>query len=359
MYFEILTHYSLWGNTAYDYLLSVGIFLASLLVLKIFEKIIASRFKKVSSATENEFDDTIAAVVNDIGSLFYLVTAFFLATQWIEINQLIHKIINIIFAVVAAREGINTISRLIKYGANKYLEKVKETESDLDVEHATTIVGLMRKSVVVILWLVVATFILSNFGINVASLITGLGVGGIAIGFALQNILGDIFSSISIFLDKPFQVGDRVQIGEDIGTVKKIGIKSTRIETLRGEELIISNKELTSTRVQNYTDMDKIRDRISIGVSYFTSQENLKEIPDMIQTIVENEEEVIFDRCNLNSYGDFSIDFKVVYFVDTDNFVEFDRKKEQLYLSIYDKFKEKGIEFPFPTQTVHLKQDEE
>ncbi|MFB6225955.1 MAG: mechanosensitive ion channel family protein [Candidatus Paceibacteria bacterium] len=357
MYLELLTHYSLWGNTAYDYLLAVGIFLSSLLVMKVFEKIIASRFKKASSSTDNKLDDILASVVNNIGSLFYLTTAFFVAFQWVQAGNTISNVVNIVFAVVAAREGINAISRLMKFGAEKYLDKVEQEETELDAEHATTIVSLLRKSVVVVLWLVLATFILSNFGVNITSLITGLGVGGIAIGFALQNILGDIFSSVSIFLDKPFKVGDFIQVGEDVGTVKKIGIKSTRIETLRGEQLIISNKELTSVRVQNYSKTEKIRDQITVGVSYGTDQETLRQIPSMVRKIIEDMEDMTFDRCRLISFGDSSINFKVVYFVNSNSFADLDKKKEELNYAIYDKFKQEGIEFPFPTRTVHLKKE--
>ncbi|MFB6181413.1 MAG: mechanosensitive ion channel family protein [Candidatus Magasanikbacteria bacterium] len=353
---SFLSHYSLLGNTAYEYLIAGLIFLASLIVLKVFEKIVANRLKKISKDTDNNFDDVITSVIGNVGSLFYLVVSFFVAFQWITATSFIEKIVEVVFAVVVAREAINAVSRLVNFLAEKYLQYA---DQDVEKEHATIMVGMIRKTLVVVLWLIVGTFILSNFGINITSLVTGLGIGGIAIGIALQNVLADIFSSVSIFLDKPFVVGDFIQVGENMGTVEKIGIKSTRIETLRGEQLIIPNTELTSSRIQNYSKTEKIRDQITVGVSYDTSQETLREIPQKIQNIIEGMDEVTFDRCRLNSYGDSSINFKVVYFVNSISFADLDRKKEELNYAIYDMFDKEGVEFPFPTRTVHLKKESE
>ena len=353
---NILKSYSIWGNSTYDYLLFVLVFLAALVVLKIFEKYAATRLKQWTDKTENKIDDILVDVVHDIGSLFYIVTAFFVGFQWLTATNTINNIVNIVFVVVLSREVINGIGRLLKFAGSKYLDQM-EGEGSVDAGHASTIMNMVRKTIVIVLWLVVGTFILSNFGINITSLVTGLGIGGIAVGFALQNILGDIFSSVSIFLDKPFKVGDFIQVGDDMGTVEKIGIKSTRIKTLRGEELVISNKELTSSRIQNYNETERIRDQITVGVSYETNKNTLEKIPDMIKNIIENIEDVEFDRCRLNSYGDSSINFKVVYYVNSISFADLDAKKEELNYAIFDQFEQEGIEFPFPTRTVHLHQE--
>lgn len=357
MPFQFLKHYSIWGNTGWDYLIAILVFLTSLVALKLFEKIVISRLKTLSKKTENSLDDLLIDVVNDIGPLFYFVAAFFIAFQWLVAIDSVEKGVRLVFVIVAAREFINAVARLSKYGTRRYLEKNKENNGAVDVEHASTIMGMLRKALVVVLWLVLGTFILSNFGVNITSLVTGLGIGGIAIGLALQNVLGDIFSSISIFLDKPFKVGDFIQVGDDQGTVEKIGVKSTRIETLRGEELIISNQELTSTRIQNYSRTEIIRDSITIGVSYDTPKETLRKIPQMIESIIEGIEKTKFDRCRLNSFGDSAINFKVIYFVDTISFAILDEKKEDLNYAILEKFEEENIEFPFPTRTVHLQQE--
>lgn len=353
-----LKSYSVWGNSVYDYLLFLLIFLGALIVLKLFERYAAAKLKKWSDKTENEIDNVLVDVVGDINFLFYFVTAFFISFQWLDSTSIINRVVNIIFVVILSREAINGIGRLLKFAGSKYLAQLREEDS-ADADHASTIMSMSRKAVIIVLWLVLGTFILSNFGVNITSLVTGLGIGGIAIGFALQNILGDIFSSVSIFLDKPFKVGDFIQVGEDQGTVEKIGIKSTRIETLRGEELVISNKELTSSRIQNYSRTERIRDQITIGVSYETSKQTLKKIPEMIRAIIEDIDEVDFDRCRLNSYGDSPINFKVVYYVNSISFAGLDEKKEELNYAIFDKFEQEGIEFPFPTRTVHLHQENE
>lgn len=357
MPFQFFKNYSLWGNTGWEYLLAILAFLASLVVLKIFERIVVARFKGLTKKTESSIDDILIDVINDIGSLFYFVTAFFVGFQSLSATDTLERVVRLVFVVVAAREFINAVARLTQYGTKRYLEKSEEESASMDIEHASTIMKMLRKTLVVILWLVLGTFILSNFGVNITSLITGLGIGGIAVGLALQNVLGDIFSSVSIFLDKPFKVGDFIQVGQDQGTVVKIGVKSTRIDTLRGEELVISNKELTSARIQNYSQTEEIRDSITLGVSYDTPKSTLRNIPAMVENIINNIQNVRFDRCRLSAFGDSAINFKVVYFVESTSFAVLDEKKEDLNYAILDKFEQENIEFPFPTRTVHLKQE--
>ncbi|PSO45418.1 MAG: hypothetical protein BRC22_00980 [Parcubacteria group bacterium QH_9_35_7] len=355
---ELLKDYNLWGNSAYQYLIAGVVFLISLLVLKLFEKIIAARFSKVVEKTDNQFDDVISEVINSIGGFFYFATSAFIAFQWLETSLYVSRAVNIIFIVIAAREVINGFGRLINFAFEKYLERLEKRNESIDVQQVRTIKKMLRKTIIVILWLIVGTFILANFGINITSLVTGLGIGGIAVGFALQNILGDIFSSVSIFFDKPFKVGDVIQVGEDVGRVKNIGIKSTRLKLVRGEELVIPNKELTSFRIQNYSKANKMRDEVTIGVSYETDEETLKQIPEMIEGIIGNIEGISLDRCNFENYGDSSINFKIIYFADSFDFSLLDKKKEELNYAIFSKFQEKDIDLPFPTRTVFLHQSE-
>ncbi len=355
---EPLKNYNLWGNSAYQYLIAIVVFLVSLLVLKLFEKIIAARFSKVVEKTDNHFDDVIAEVINSISGLFYFVASAFIATQWVEVSDFISQAVNIIFIVVAAREGINGFGRLVNFTFEKYIERLKQRNEDVDVQQARTIKSMLRKTIIVVLWLVVGTFILANFGINITSLVTGLGIGGVAVGFALQNILGDVFSSISIFLDKPFKVGDVIQVDEDVGKVKNIGIKSTRIKLVRGEELVIPNQDLTSARVQNFSRANKMRGEVTIGVSYDTDEEDLKKIPDMVEEIIGNIDRISLDRCVFDSYGDSTINFKILYFVHSFDFSVLDKRKEELNYALFNKFQEKGIDLPFPTRTVFVHQQD-
>jgi len=207
----------------------------------------------------------------------------------------------------------------------------------------------------ILLWILAVLVVLSNWGINITSLIAGLGIGGIAIALAAQNILQDVFSSFSIFIDKPFKVGDFIVAGDDKGVVENIGIKTTRIKTLQGEELVISNQELTETRVHNFKKMEKRRVAFTLGVAYETPTEKLKKIPEVIKEIISRESLAEFDRAHFKEYGDFSLNYEVVYYISSGDYTEYMDSHQKINFAIKDAFEEMGIEFAYPTQTIFLK----
>jgi small-conductance mechanosensitive channel len=188
----------------------------------------------------------------------------------------------------------------------------------------------------------------------VTSLVAGLGVGGIAIAFALQGVLGDLFASFSIFLDQPFKVGDYVQTGTESGTVKKVGMKTSRIATLNGEELIVSNTDIASARVRNFSRMDKRRTKFSLGVTYDTGSKKLKKIPSIIEKIIKSEKEATFGRVKFTQFGDSALIFEVMYHVNSSDMDLFLNVQERVNLGIYAEFEKQKIEFAFPSQTVYV-----
>jgi len=195
---------------------------------------------------------------------------------------------------------------------------------------------------------------LSNFGYNISTLIAGLGIGGVAIALALQNILTDIFASFSIYFDKPFQTGDFIIVGNDLGVVKKIGIKTTRLQTLQGEELVISNKELTETRIHNYKKMQKRRIVFNFGLTYDTSSAKLKKVLQILKGIIDKIEIAELDRVHFNKFGDFSLNFEVVYYLASSDYNEYMDTQQAINLAIKEKFEKDGIKFAYPTQTVFV-----
>ncbi len=203
-------------------------------------------------------------------------------------------------------------------------------------------------------WLVAAIIVFQNLGYNVSALVAGLGVGGIAIAFAVQNILTDIFSSFSIYFDRPFQEGDYIVVGDDSGTVKKIGIKSTRIQSLKGEELIVSNKELTETRIHNYKKMRERRISFNFGVVYETPTEKLRKIPEIVKSITDKIELVRLDRVHFDKFGDFSLSFEVVYYLNTSDYNKYMDIQQDINIDLKEAFKKEKIDFAYPTQTVFL-----
>jgi len=207
-----------------------------------------------------------------------------------------------------------------------------------------------------IVWVLILLTVLSNFGVKVTSVIAGLGIGGIAIALALQKTLGDLLSSFTIYFDKPFQEGDFIIIGNDMGTIKKIGIKSTRIEALGGQELVVSNTELTNVRINNYKKMQKRRIVFEIGVQYDTGYKKLLKAKKMIKEIVDKTEGAELDRVHFKKYGDSALVFEIVYSVDTSDYNKYMDIQEEINLKMYERFEKEGIGFAFPTRTIHFEE---
>jgi small-conductance mechanosensitive channel len=199
------------------------------------------------------------------------------------------------------------------------------------------------------------------YSLNIHDVLTGtllgLGVGGIAVAFALQSTLSDFFSAFSIYFDHPFEIDDFIVVGNYSGTVKNIGVRTTRIQLLQGEELVISNKELTNTSVRNFRKLEKRRVTFTIGVIYDTKAEKLKKIPFVIKDIFEGMDRVKLDRVNFTEFGDFSLKFLIVYYVNSSAWGEYLDLQQQINIGIKEAFEKENIEMAFPTSTVYVKKD--
>jgi small-conductance mechanosensitive channel len=206
----------------------------------------------------------------------------------------------------------------------------------------------------ILLWSVLLLMALANLGIQIGPLLAGLGVGGIAVALALQNILGDLFASLSIVLDKPFVVGDFVVVGDLAGTVEYVGLKTTRVRSLSGEQLVFSNSDLLSSRIRNYKRMQERRIAFTVGVTYQTARERLAEIPLIAREIIEAQENARFDRAHFKAFGAFSLDFEIVYYVLDPDYNAYMNVQQAINLALYERFEAAAIEFAFPTQTLIL-----
>jgi len=183
-----------------------------------------------------------------------------------------------------------------------------------------------------------------------------LGIGGVAVAFALQNVLGDIFASISIYFDKPFKVGDFIIIGEDMGVVKKIGLKSTILESLWGQDIVVSNRELTTVRINNYRTMKKRRVVFTFGVLYETPTKKMEKIPKMVEDIFAKIKLLDLDRVHFKTFAASSLDYEVAFYVDTGEYKKYMDLRQEVNLALKQKFEEEGIEFAYPTQTLYQHQ---
>lgn len=347
MTYKNLLNFQLFGNTGKDYLIAFLVLIVFVALLKLFQLVILKKLEKAAKKTKTDLDDVLINIVERIRPPVYSFVALYGALQFLVLGQVVEKIINGLLILVIVYQIINALQEFINFAVKKLSSEDKKVSSSV-----VSSISIMAKTV---LWSFAILLILSNWGINISSLVAGLGIGGIAIALAVQKILSDVFSSFSIFVDKPFEEGDLIMVGEDKGVVQKIGIKTTRIKSLQGEELIISNQELTTERVKNFKRMKERRIVFTIGVCYETSLQKIKEIPQMIKEIIEKEEFARFDRAHFKTYGDFSLNYEIVYYVASREYVKYVNTQQSINFALKEKFEEEGIEFAYPTQTIFVK----
>ncbi|MBD3299979.1 MAG: mechanosensitive ion channel [Candidatus Moranbacteria bacterium] len=345
---------SLWGNTYEKYFISLFIFIGLMILLKIFKSLVLIKIKKLSQKTQNDFDDFLVKVIEDIKTVFFIITALYVSFQFLTFNSAVDRVVFVIFLVTFIVQVILVIQEFIDYAIQKFFEKNGEI-NEIERKNREAVVKFAINLAKASLWIVGAVLVLSNLGINVTSLITGLGIGGIAIALAIQSILGDLFSSLSILSDKPFQVGDFISTGQESGTVKKIGIKTTRVTTLDGDELVIPNKNLTESRVHNFKKIKKRRGSFDFGITYETSRKKLEKIPQKIEEIINNIDKLEIERVTFKEFGDSSLVFNAVFYIDSPDYGLYMKKRQVINFKIMEYFEKEGIEFAYPTRTVFLR----
>jgi len=336
------------GNTLLSYAQAVGVFVLLSIIFKFVQFLVLHKLAKLAEKTKTDIDDTFIKIVRSLKPSFYYFVAFYFAIKFLIFTPLASQIINGILIAWIVYQVIIAVQILIDYVLEKKLAKKEE---DANTKAALKYVSNIAKAA---LWVLGVLLILSNLGINITSIVAGLGIGGIAIAFALQNILGDLFSSFAIYFDKPFKVGDFIIVGDHLGTVEKIGIKTTRIKALQGEEVIISNQELTSTRVQNMKRMKERRIAFSFGVLYETPVKKVKKIPEMVTQIIGGIGMARLDRAHFKSFDDSALGFDVVYYVKKPDYNTYMDVQQEINVKLMEVFEKEGIAFAYPTQTLYI-----
>ncbi len=335
------------GNSLKDWGIAIFVFFVFFVVLKIFKIFILNRLEVLSRKTKTQLDDMLVDAINAIKPPFYVLTSAYVATFFVTLNAIFYKIILYIFLITIIYYIIKFLENLIDYGVNILIDTRENNEGE-------EIIRLGGSVVKIGLWIGAVVSFLSNIGYDITSLIAGLGIGGIAIALALKSVLSDLFGSLTILMDKPFKIGDYIVIGTHSGTVKKIGIKSTRIELLQGEELIVSNSDLTNSQIRNFGTMQKRRVSFNIGVVYNTPVSLLKQIPIFIEDIIKKEDRIEVDRVVLQDFGEFSLNFNVVLYVNYPEYKQYLKTRERINIAILEKFEKEKIEMAFPTQTIYI-----
>jgi small-conductance mechanosensitive channel len=337
------------GNSVRQWAIAVAVTIAAVLLLRVAVAVLVNRLVALSRRTATEWDDIIAAALAKTKFLVLLALGVFAGSQGLTLSD----------RARGALDNLAVVALLMQSGIwagfvlSRWLESFRKREIQEDPATATTVsaLGFVAK---IALWTAILLVALDNLGVDITTLVAGLGIGGVAVALALQNILGDLFASLSIVLDKPFVLGDFLIIDEHQGKVEHIGLKTTRVRSLWGEQLIFSNSDLLNSRVRNFGRMSERRVVFSLGVTYQTPRARLARIPGMIREAVEAQERTRFDRSHFKAYGDFALLFETVYYVTVAEYNAYMDIQQAINLRIHERFEEDGIEFAYPTQTVFV-----
>ncbi len=355
MIMEILNKillYNLFNNSISEYAKTIIIFIAGLILVLLVKGVFFLKLQSAVEKTRLSIDSFVIAHIRKqiLPVLYY--TVFYLSIQNLALHNKVIFVINKIGLIIVIFSATRFIITLSLFIIRRHLTK---NGDDLQKEN---ILSAIKTTINIITWTVALLIFLDNIGIKITGLITGLGIGGVAVAFAAQALLKDIFSYFIIFLDKPFELGDFIIIDNFMGSVDHIGIKTTRIKSLSGEQLVFANADLTNSRVRNYKRMQERRIDFRIGLVYETPVSDLKDIPALIKSIIEERDNTRFDRCHFSSYGDFSLIFETVYYVNTNDYNVYMDVQQYINLRIKEVFEKRNIIFAYPTQLLYMNKAE-
>lgn len=340
-------------NSLKSWVIGIGTAAGVFLLLLLIRRMIKMRLTALVKRSATRVDDFLLPVLKETRWFSMLALGLWIGSRFLQLPTDIQlwfsRVIQVILTLQLGFWGTGIVSF---YVSRSVEEKIEEDQG----EDATTLdsLGLIVK---IALWVILGMIILDNLGVEIDSLVTSLGIGGIAVALAVQNILGDLFASLSISLDKPFSIGDFIVVDEFSGNVEDIGLKSTRVRSLSGEELVFSNADLLNSRIRNYKKLQERRITFNVGVVYGTPGEKLEMIPGMIEEIIKALPDTRFERAHFVSLGDFSLDYAVAYYVLVPEYDTYLNIQQQINLSIYNRFAKEGIAFAYPTQTVVVEGD--
>jgi hypothetical protein len=300
----------------------------TIVAIKIGLRFIVQRLRALSARTHTAVDDGLVSVLERTNSVLIWVVGLLVGLNMLPLEDRWHdRVSQLWFAVVALQIGLwvqQAVAQVLtahqlRHGGNGALLAV-----------------------------------LSNLGVNITAFVASLGIGGIAVALAVQNILGDLFASLAIAVDKPFEVGDSITVGDVTGTVERVGLKTTRIRSLGGEQIVMSNAELLKRTVANFKRLQTRRVVFNFGITYDASPEDVAAVPAMLREIIEADPKLDFVRAHFKSFGESSLDFEVVYRVNDPDFDVYMDRREALNLALMRALRERGIQFAFPTRTVNI-----
>jgi small-conductance mechanosensitive channel len=337
------------GNPLRDWLVAAALAGGAFLLLLLIQRLVVRRLGAVAARTETVVDDFFVEIVRRTRRLLLLLVVLWLGSLPLSLSPRAAGTLRTL-AILAV---LLQVSLWLLVAINAWVDHTRRRRLASDAA-SVTLIGAAGFVAKVVVWSVLVLVALDNLGVNVTTLVAGLGVGGIAVGLALQNILGDLFASVSIVLDKPFVVGETIQVGDMTGTVESIGLKTTHVRSLSGEQIIFPNGDLLQSRIRNHARMGDRRVLLSFGLPYDTPVEKVEAVPGIVRGLVESLGELRFDRAHFVRLGAAALEFEAVWFVlSTDYKLHADRQ-QQILLALMRRLREEGIELAAPPRPVVL-----
>jgi len=336
-------------NPAIDGFLALGITALVLAGAWFMSRYGLRRLRAATSRTTTPIDDLIADALQSTYVILFLPVALYLGTQVLTVPSRVENFLSHAAVTALLLQAALWVNRLI-VGWLRFSLRTRAAQDPAGVS-ALNILGYVAR---LALWVFVLLLALDNFGFNITTLLAGLGIGGVAVALAAQNVLGDLFASLSIVFDRPFVIGDFIVVGDQLGTVEYIGLKTTRIRSLSGEQVVFANSDLLKSRIHNYKRMTERRVEFRFGVVYQTAPDVLETIPDSIKEIVDSTAGTRFDRAHFKGFGDSSLDFEVVYYVLDSDYNRYMDIHQSILFRVFREFATRHVDFAYPTRTIHL-----
>ncbi|MFN2563649.1 MAG: mechanosensitive ion channel family protein [Gemmatimonadaceae bacterium] len=346
---------TLYGNSVRAWLVAALAFAVALGALSALRWLLTRRFAGIAGRTPNAFDDLALELARRTRVYFLVAVALVVAVRFVALPPRIADMLDKGVALVVLIQAARWATGAIAFYVARHVERRRGTAEAANL-WAARMLGFAAS---VAVWTIILVAVLDNLGFDVTTLVTGLGIGGIAIALAVQNILGDVFAALAIVLDKPFVVGDFISVDTFSGTVEQIGLKTTRIRSLSGEQIIFANNDLLKGRIRNYKRLYERRNTFTLDVTYDTPPEVVARIPVLLREIVEAQHPVRFDRSHFSGYGDSALRFETVYFVLDPDYNRHMDIQQAIFLGVLERFRREGIAFAFPTRTVIHKHEGE
>jgi small-conductance mechanosensitive channel len=337
-----------WGN-------AIAVALGATAAMYVVRAYVVRRVNVLAPRTQTRLDDAVADILASTYLLFIFAIGLYLGSLFLDLPPQRELIISrvavtalLLQMAIWGDTGLRAWREIYRSGAN--------ADSDGSRRASSLVLCFISR---LALWVIVFLLILENLGFNITTLVASLGIGGIAVALAVQNILGDLFASLSIMLDKPFEIGDFIIVGDVLGPVEHIGLKTTRVRSIGGEQVVLSNGDLLKSRIRNHKRLETRRVAFILRVAYGTSEQQLRRIPQMVGEIISGRPNIDYERTHFVNYGEWSLDFEVVYHYRSPDYVQHLDAQQAIFLELYRMFERERIQFAHPLSVVRLTTDEQ